>query len=90
MAEISSYLSERAPEAVANRIVGDIGSSLDILRDFPASDAPRGYIRPGLRMITRHEYVIYYRATPVEIVVVAILHGSRDVEAIVAEGGFEE
>ena len=39
-------------------------------------------------MIFHDSYAIYYLARPKEIVIVRVLHGSRDVEAIAEGGGF--
>lgn len=42
----------------------------------------RGYLAPGLRAHFHGNYVIYYRASATEIVIVRVLHGSRDVAAV--------
>ncbi len=42
----------------------------------------RGYLAPGLRAHFLGDYVIYYRASASEIVIVRILHGARDVAAV--------
>ena len=64
-------------------MVGDILARLEKLPDFPGIGAARDYVRPGLRMITRRKYVVYYVVGDKEIAVIRVLHGSRDVEAIV-------
>lgn len=40
-------------------------------------------------MVVKHPYIAYYLITPTEIIVVRVLHGSRDVEAISAAEGFD-
>jgi plasmid stabilization system protein ParE len=42
-----------------------------------------------LRIVVRQNYVVYYKATETEIIAIRVLHGSRDVEAIVGGGGFD-
>jgi len=41
-----------------------------------------------LRAVFKHNYAIYYLPRDGELVVVRVLHGSRDLDAIVEEGGF--
>ena len=75
---------------MARRVVSSILSRLDEISDFPDAGAPRDHVRPGLRVVIRENYVAYYRVAPGDIVVIRVLHGSRDVEATVAEGGLDE
>jgi toxin ParE1/3/4 len=89
LAEIAAYLIGEASEEIAHRIVSDIAARIGEIREFPEAGARRDHILPGVRVVIKHNYVTYYRLTPTEIVVLAVLHGSRDVEAIVSEGGFE-
>jgi toxin ParE1/3/4 len=42
----------------------------------------------GLRVTFCERYAIYYLVRADEVVLVRILHGSRDVDAIADEGGF--
>jgi toxin ParE1/3/4 len=62
---------------------------LDQLRSFPETGAPRDHIRPGLRAAIKRPYVAYYLLIHDEIVVLRVLHGSRDLAAISDEGGFQ-
>jgi len=41
-----------------------------------------------LRVVFHGSYAIYYRPTPDAIVIVRVLHGKRDAEAIAEGGGF--
>lgn len=42
----------------------------------------REHLAPGLRAQFFRDYVIYYMIDDSEIIIVRVLHGSRDVEAI--------
>ena len=42
----------------------------------------RDHLVPGLRALFFRDYVIYYMINDSEIIIVRVLHGSRDVEAI--------
>jgi toxin ParE1/3/4 len=55
---------------------------------FPFSGAERSQLAPDLRVTFHDNYAIYYLPHPKEIVIVRVLHGSRDAEAIVEGGGF--
>ncbi len=41
-------------------------------------------------MVIKHRYCGYYLVRPTEMVVLRVLHSSRDVGAIADEAGFEE
>jgi toxin ParE1/3/4 len=55
---------------------------------FPLSGAPRPHLAPDLRVIFREKYAIYYLPRTDEIVIIRVLHGSRDIASIAGEGGF--
>jgi plasmid stabilization system protein ParE len=55
---------------------------------FPFSGAPRPRLSEDLRVVFYKKYAIYYLSGPDEIIIVRILHGSRDIASIVDEGGF--
>jgi toxin ParE1/3/4 len=55
---------------------------------FPFSGAARPHLAPDLRVIFRGKYAIYYFPRTDEIVIVRVLHGSRDIASIAEEGGF--
>jgi plasmid stabilization system protein ParE len=54
----------------------------------PFSGAPRPQLAPDLRVIFHQRYAVYYLPRPGEIVIVRVLHGSRDISSIAGEGGF--
>lgn len=89
LVEIAAYLLDKASAGTADRVIRGILVRLERLRAFPRSGAPRDHIRPGLRAVFKRPYVAYYVPTREELVVVRVVHGSRDVEAISAEGGFQ-
>jgi plasmid stabilization system protein ParE len=55
---------------------------------LPLSGAPRPHLAPGLRVIFHQKHAVYYLPRPGEIVIVRVLHGSRDISSIAEEGGF--
>jgi hypothetical protein len=48
---------------------------------FPFSGAPRGHLSQDLRVVYE-QYAIYYLPRPDEIIIVRVLHGSRDIASI--------
>jgi plasmid stabilization system protein ParE len=65
-------------------VVKDILARIEALRRFPKIGSPRDHVRRGLRAVIMHDYVAYYMLIRGEIVVVAVVYGSRDVEAFLA------
>ena len=56
---------------------------------LPSSGAPRPHLATNLRVLFHQKYAVYYLPRPGEIVVVRVLHGSRDVASIAEAGGFD-
>ncbi|WP_396126749.1 type II toxin-antitoxin system RelE/ParE family toxin [Acidicapsa ligni] len=77
-----------ASEEFATRFLSAITERFDEATLFPFSGATRFYLADGLRVIFKDNYAIYYLPSVREIVVVRVLHGSRDIDGIVADGGF--
>lgn len=42
----------------------------------------------GVRVIFHGAYAIYYAAQPDALVILRVLHGSRDIRALATQGGF--
>lgn len=66
-----------------------VEAACEPLRQFPHSGAPRPRLAPGLRVTFHYPYAIYYTPTAEAVVIVRVLHGARDVAAIVEQGGFD-
>lgn len=50
--------------------------------------AARDELAPGLRVVFHARYAIYHIVFEREVVIVRVLHGSRDILAIARQGGF--
>jgi toxin ParE1/3/4 len=55
------------------------------LRDHPRMGRQRDDIRPDLRSVTEGDYVIFYQIVTEGVLIVRILHGSRDPQRVFAE-----
>ncbi len=73
---------------MATKVLDDLESRFRQLVQFPHSGAPRPHLARGLRVVFCDSYAIYYLSQAGEIVIVRVLHGSRDVEAVSDDGGF--
>lgn len=55
---------------------------------LPLTGAPRTHLAADLRVIFYGKYAIYYLPRPDEVVIVRVLHGSRDLASAAEDGGF--
>lgn len=51
---------------------------------YPELGPARDYLSSGLRVHFYKDYAFYYRFTETEIIIVRVLHGSRDANALLA------
>ncbi|MEZ5788287.1 MAG: type II toxin-antitoxin system RelE/ParE family toxin [Xanthobacteraceae bacterium] len=89
LAEIWLHLATEASPETASRFMEAVEAACEPLRQFPHSGAPRPRLAPGLRVTFHYPYAIYYTPTAEAVVIVRVLHGARDVAAIVEQGGFD-
>jgi toxin ParE1/3/4 len=72
-----SYLAERSPPA-AKRYAKQFQGKIRLIANQPAVGRKRDALRPGLRSVVVHPYVLFYRFTDTQIEIVRVLHGARD------------
>jgi toxin ParE1/3/4 len=89
---IAAFIAEDNPEA-AFRFLEAIEKSYQTLAEMPEMGAPRpfgGSALAGLRMFPVRDfptYLVFYRPTEDGIEIVRVLHGARDLSAILDEEG---
>ena len=76
--DITEYYSSRNPGAGA-AFFTDLESRCRITASFPKTGRPRDAIGPGIRSFVVRSHVVYFRAEEDGIVILRILHGSREV-----------
>lgn len=86
--EIWSYLAEEASESFATDFLLEIEACFRQASSFPHSGAPRPNLATDLRVLFHGKYATYYLPRIDEVVIVRVLHGSRDLASIAFEGGF--
>jgi toxin ParE1/3/4 len=88
LVEIWLYLVIEASEAVARRQLDDLEAQFHKLQTFPMLGVSRDQFGQGLRVILQGAYGIYYLPLETEIIIIRVLHGSREINAIADQGGF--
>jgi toxin ParE1/3/4 len=76
--------TESGSHEIADRLVDAIAERFLLLAKFPHLGRSRDDdLRPGLRTFVVKDYVIIYRVTVEgDVVILRVLHGSRDIEAL--------
>jgi len=88
LTSIWSYIAEEASEATATRFLGKLHVTCERLLSFPLAHPERPQLAPGLRVVFHGAYAIYYRHNDKTVTIVRVLHGARDLAAVVGQGGF--
>jgi toxin ParE1/3/4 len=72
---------------IATRFVSGFQSAFGRLLDYPLSAPGRDHLAPGLRALVHGSYAAYYQVMEQEVVILRVLHGARDIDAIAQDGG---
>jgi toxin ParE1/3/4 len=81
--DIAFYLfQETGNIEVADRVIQLVAQRFDLLAAHPRAGRSRADLRPGIRVFPVGDYLLLYREAVPGIVIVRVLHGSRDVEAL--------
>jgi toxin ParE1/3/4 len=79
--QIFEFHSEQAAQQITREIVRGIEN----LELFPLFGRARDELKMGLRSFVAQKYVVFYRIWQNTPVVVRVVHGSRDLEALFEE-----
>jgi toxin ParE1/3/4 len=83
--DIWDYIAED-DIAAADRWVDDLDATLRSLATQPMMGRSRDDLAEGLRSLPFRRYVIFYLPIDDGIDVVRVLHGARDIDAVLGEG----
>jgi toxin ParE1/3/4 len=75
--EISEYIADRNPDA-GRTWLRSMVEVFELLGDYPALGHLRDDIRVGLRTYSRENYLIIFRRSGDDAVIVRIIHAARD------------
>lgn len=67
----------------ADRLGARIAETTDRLADFPESGTPRSELGPGLRSLVVGHYLVLYRVGPDSVDIVRVVHGARELRALI-------
>ena len=86
LAQIWGYIRQKADVEIADRVEAVIRQKIDLLAATPGSGHSRNDLTDEpVRFFPVYSYLIVYRPESKPLQVVAILHGSRDVEQILRD-----
>ncbi|MBX9628169.1 MAG: type II toxin-antitoxin system RelE/ParE family toxin [Gemmataceae bacterium] len=80
--DILTRMTGRSPTA-ADRFAAEFDARCALLAGQPKMGRPRDDLAPGLRSVVIDRHVLFYRFDDATVTVVRIVHGSRDVDALV-------
>lgn len=81
-----NQLFEFHGEQAAQEITREIVRGIENLELFPLFGRSRDELKVGLRSFVIRKYVVFYRIWQDTPVVIRVVHGSRDLEALFEEG----
>ena len=84
LVEIFNYLIERSPKG-AESVISKLNENILALSSFSRRGAPRDDIGPNLRMLVVHSYTLIYAVRRDYVIVLRVLHGSRDLKREIVE-----
>ena len=84
--EIWGYLAKEAILTVADRVVTELHEAMQSLAESPGIGHLRAdLVDEALRIWRVHSYLVIYRADSSPLEVVRVLHGARDIRALLEE-----
>lgn len=81
LADIYDHIADDSP-ARAEKFVALLRERCGALRQHPRMGRTRDELRPGLRSLLIERYVVIYHVIEDAVEIVAVVHGSRDIEAL--------
>ncbi|MDX2006292.1 MAG: type II toxin-antitoxin system RelE/ParE family toxin [Meiothermus sp.] len=80
--EIWDFILQSGGIERADAFIDRLQTTFSTLDSFPDIGRARANLAPGLRSIPEGSYLIFYRPTSSEVEIVRVLHGARDLEAL--------
>lgn len=84
--EIWGYVSDESDDTdVADRLIESIVQRFYLLSAYPHAGRSRMDLQNGLRSFPVGEYVILYRVELADVFILRVVHGRRDIDAIIEQ-----
>jgi toxin ParE1/3/4 len=85
--EIWAYYAVRASAEAASKVLRTIEAAVGRVANLPMAGRPRDDLRPSLRSVLAHPYLIFYRLKDGGVEIVRVLHERRDLPKALAKPG---
>lgn len=85
LAEIRDFIAQSSSRE-ADTFLADLTKKIAWIAEVNFTGSPRDHILPGLRGLPYRQRCIYYRSLPDRIIILRVLHGAQDVQAMKFEG----
>lgn len=83
--EVWFYVAGNASVEIADRLVDSITARFVLLSTYPRVGRRRDDLREGMRAFPIGDYLVLYRAEGNDVLILRVVRGSRDVEALLHE-----
>jgi len=77
--------TEGQSSEIADRVVDSITQQFLLLSKHPYLGRKRDDLRPGLRSVAVGSYVVIYRVEGNDVVILHVVHGRRDIKAVIRQ-----
>jgi toxin ParE1/3/4 len=82
--EIWWYIAQESGSTdTARKVIASITRRFDLLAQYPRLCRHRDDLRPDLRSYPAGNYLIVYRVTEPDVLIVHVFHGRRDIESLI-------
>ena len=83
--DIAYYVSVESSIETADRLLESIYRKFLLLDQYPHAGRRRDDLRPGIWAFPAGEYIVLYRVEANDVVIVRVVRGSRDLDALLRE-----
>lgn len=86
LVSIWTWIARESGEERADPVIDRLEQRFRLIAGMPGMGKPRDDLAPGLRCLAFRPYLILYRSQPAGVDIVRVLHGGRDIEAVLEHG----
>jgi toxin ParE1/3/4 len=83
--ELWYYVASNSSIEVADRLVDSLTTRFFLLGTHPRAGRKRDDLLPGIRGFPVGDYLVLYRIERADVVIVRVVRGSRDLEALLGD-----
>jgi toxin ParE1/3/4 len=83
--EIWTYYATKASAELASKVLLAIEAAAGRVADHQMAGRPRDDLRPGLRSVLAHPYIVFYRVKESDVEIVRVLHERRNLPAVLVK-----